>query len=103
MKFRNDIGSVEKKIGDLHTHTQKDGGDSPPSVFVGDQPGDLMAMHPEAAAGNIGFMSIVEGGTERYAFVITDAGKAKDFLSNRSAIKDAFNREIKRCHFMKIE
>jgi hypothetical protein len=83
---KNDIAPGEQHIGDLHTHQQKDGTGTPTSID------DLLELKRNAKDG---YMEIVEAGDKRYALVVTDAKKARDFLDYRNAsnLEDVFNAQ----------
>jgi RHS repeat-associated protein len=104
VSLRNDLQPGQKRLGQYHTHTEKAGIGSPISVAVegvdrkGDavnQPGDIFGLSADAKAGNTGAFVMAENETTRYAFVITDAKLAKDFLANPTAVMNTYTDNLK--------
>jgi RHS repeat-associated protein len=93
--LQKDIQPGQKSIGLYHTHVEQAGVGSPVSVSVDGVPGDIFALKDYAKAGTNGAFVMAENETNRYAFVITDAGLAKDFLANANGIVNSYQNNLK--------
>lgn len=106
LELRNDVGKGQKRLGSYHTHRDKGEGviGSPISVAVEGTdlngnpvkvPGDIFLLSGDAKSGNVGAFVMSENETTRYAFVITEAGLAKDFLANQTSVMNTYTSNLK--------
>jgi RHS repeat-associated protein len=99
LNLKNDVGKDQKRLGSFHTHTEAAGAGSPISLAVQGEDrtyqGDLFGLTADAKAGNTGAFVMVENENARFAFVITDAALAKDFLANPNAVMKTFTDNLK--------
>jgi RHS repeat-associated protein len=99
LNLKNDVGKGQKRLGSFHTHTEAAGTGSPISLAVEGEDrtyqGDLFGLTADAKAGNTGAFVMVENENARFAFVITDAALAKDFLANPNSVMKTYTDNLK--------